>query len=79
MPNMTFTYSSAYGQRVAAALGKAWNLKDAQEPPQPRSATEAEVKTFVIQRVQQLVVDMEGAELTQAAIAAVVVPEGDMA
>lgn len=78
MPSMTFNYSNNYGQRVAAALGKAWNLVDEQTPPQPRSATESEVKTFVIQRVQQLVVDIEGEELTKAAVDAIVVPAGDM-
>lgn len=78
MPSMTLNYSAQYGQRVADALGKAWNLKDTQDPPQPRSATAAEVKQFIIGRVQQLVVDIEGAALTKAAVDAVVVPPGDM-
>ena len=78
MPTMSFTYTSAYGQRVAAALGKAWNLKDTQDPPQPRAATLAEVRDFIRGRVRQLVVDIEGAELTKAAVDSVVVPEGDL-
>lgn len=78
MPSLTLNYSAAYGQRVARALGKAWNLMDTQDPPQPRAATAAEVKQFLIQRAHQLVVDIEGAELQRAALAAVVVPDGDM-
>lgn len=72
MPSMTITYTASEGQRIAAALGKAHSLVD--EGGQPRSATAAEVKTFVIARIKQLVVDIEGRDLTAAAIAAVVVP-----
>ena len=78
MPTLTLNYSAQYGQRVAAALGKAHNLVDTQDPPQPRSATAAEVKEFIIKRVYQLVVDIEGRDLQAAALAAVVVPDGDM-
>lgn len=75
MPSMTLTYTAAEAQRFAAALGKAHNLKDNQD--NPRSATAAECKAFVIGRMKQLVVDIEGRELTEAAVAAVRVPAFD--
>ena len=75
MPQLTITYPAAAGQRFAAALGKAWSLKDANE--QPRSATAAECKMFLIQRAKQLIVDVEGPEL-EAARGPVVVPSVDM-
>lgn len=78
MPQITITYPAGDGQRFAAALGKAHSLVDTQTPPQPRSATAAECKAFLIGRARQLIVDVEGAELTKAAVAAVVVPPVDM-
>ena len=78
MPSITITYPAGDGARFAAALGKAQSLMDNQTPPQPRSATAAECKAFLIGRAWQLIVDIEGTELTQAAIAAVVVPPVDM-
>ena len=78
MPSITINYPAGDGARFAAALGKAQNLKDEQSPPQPRSATAAECKAFLIGRARQLIVDVEGAELTAAAVAAVVVPPVDM-
>jgi hypothetical protein len=77
MPSMTLNYTAGEGQRFAAALGKAQNLKDTQEPPQPRDATAAECKAFVIGRMKQLVIDIEGRDLTAAAVAAVVIPAFD--
>lgn len=74
MPSITITYPAGVGARLASALGKAQNLMDAQEPAQPRAATAAEVKTWLIGRAHQLIVDVEGAALTKAAIEAVVVP-----
>lgn len=74
MPSITLNYSAADGQRFAAALGKAQSLMDSQTPPQPRPATAAECKAFVIGRMAQLVIDIEGRDLTAAAVAAVVVP-----
>lgn len=76
MPSMTLNYSAAYGQRALVALGKAHSLKDADG--KPRNATPAEFKAWLIGRAHQLVVDIEGAELQRAALAAVVVPDGDM-
>ena len=78
MPSITITYPAGDGQRFAEALGKAHSLKDTQDPPQPRAATAAECKAFLIARAYQLIVDIEGAELTKAAVAAVVVPPVDM-
>ena len=78
MPSITITYPAGDGTRFAAALGKAQNLKDSQEPPQPRAATAAECKEWLIGRAQQLIVDIEGGEATKAAVAAVVVTPLDM-
>lgn len=72
MPSLTITYTASEGARFAAALGKAKNLVDAQVPPQPRSATAAECQQFVIERVRQLIVDIEGASANKAALDAVV-------
>ena len=78
MPSITITYPAGDGVRFAAALGKAQALKDTQEPPQPRDATAAECKAWIIGRAQQLIVDVEGGEATKAAVAAVVVTPLDM-
>jgi hypothetical protein len=75
MPSMSITYTASEGNRFAAALGKAQNLRDGDG--KPRSATTAECKTFIIGRMKQLVIDVEGRDLTEAAIAAVVVPAFD--
>ena len=77
MPSLTLTYGAGTGSRFAAALGKAQSLKDAQVPPQPRSATAAECKEYLIGRAWQLIVDIEGRDLTAAAVAAVTVPPVD--
>ena len=78
MPSFTITYPAGAGARFAAALGKAKGLVDIQVPPQPRSATPAECKQFVIERIRQLIVDIEGKALTDAAVAAIVVPPMDL-
>lgn len=78
MPSVTFTYSATLAQRFASALGKAHALMDTQDPPQPRDATAAECKAFMVARVKQLIVDVEGAALTKAAVDAVVVPPVEM-
>lgn len=78
MPQMTLTYPAGDGARFAAALGKAQALKDSEVPPQPRAATAAECKTWLIGRAQQLIVDIEGGEAAKAAVAAVVVTPLDM-
>jgi hypothetical protein len=78
MPSITITYSADDGARFAAALGKAHSLMDTQDPPQPRPATTAECKAWLIGRARQLIVDVEGAALTKAALESVVVPPVDM-
>ena len=75
MPQITLNVTAQQAQRIASCLGKAWNLKDTQDPPQPRDATLAEVKLYVVQHLRRLVNDIEGAEAQKAALAAVVVPE----
>ena len=71
MPSMTLTYPAGDGARFAAALGKAQNLVDSQQPPQPRSATAAECKAWLIGRAQQLIEDIEGPPMRAAAIVGV--------
>lgn len=78
MASITITYPASDGVRFASALGKAQGLMDSQQPPQPRSATQAECKSWLIGRAQQLIVDIEGNEATAAAIAAVSVTPLDM-
>lgn len=78
MPSITISYPAGDGQRFAAALGKAHSLMDTQEPPQPRAATAAECKAFLIARAYQLIVDMEQPALQAAALQGVVVPPVDM-
>ena len=77
MPSLTLNYGAGTGSRFAVALGKAQALKDNQVPPQPRSATAAECKDYLIGRAWQLIVDIEGRDLTAAAVAAVTVPPAD--
>ena len=76
MPSITITYPAGDGARFASALGKAHKLVDAEGVA--RSATAAECKAFLIARAWQLIVDIEGKELTDAALATVVVPAVDM-
>lgn len=77
MPSITITYPAGAGQRFAAALGKAHSLMDTQDPPQPRAATSAECKEFLIARIRQLIVDIEGPQL-EAARGPVTVPTVDL-
>ena len=71
MPSITINYTVGEGTRFAAAVGKAKALMDNQVPPQPRAATVAECKQFVLERMKQLIIDIEGSEANKAAIAAV--------
>lgn len=66
MPSITISYPAGDGQRFAAALGKVLQLVDNQTPPQPRNATAAECKAWLIGRAQQLIVDIEGPALAAA-------------
>ena len=76
MPSLTITYPAGDGQRFAAALGKVLQLKDAQGDP--RSATAAECKSWLIGRAQQLIEDIEGGPARVAAAASVTVTPLDM-
>jgi hypothetical protein len=58
--DITITLTTTQATRVAAACGVVGKLKDAQVPPQPRACTMAEAKQFLIQRLKQLLVDVEG-------------------
>lgn len=78
MASITITYPAGDGVRFAAALGKAHNLLDTQLPPQPRPATAAECKAWLIGRAQQLIVDVEGGAATAVALAAISVTPLDM-
>lgn len=71
MPSMTINYTASEGQRFAAALGSVQGLTNPDGTPRP--ATAAECKAFVIGRMQQFIIDKEGADLKAAADAAVVV------
>ena len=77
MPQITITVTAAQATRAAAALGKAQALKDNADPPQPRNATAEEVRQFMIGRLRQLIIDVEGAEATKAAQAAIVIAPFD--
>lgn len=70
MPAITITATAAQATRACAALGKAQGLKDNAVPPQPRPATAEELRQFIIGRVRQLVFDVEGKALAEAAVAA---------
>ena len=76
MPSITISYPAGDGQRFAAALGQVLQLKDAQD--QPRSATAAECKAWLIGRAQQLIEDTEGGDARKAAAAAVTITPLDM-
>lgn len=78
MPSITITYPAGDGARFAAALGKAQSLVDSQTPPQPRDATAAECKAWMIGRAQQLIIDIEGRDAQAAAIAAISITPLDM-
>lgn len=78
MPSITLTYPAGDGARFAAALGKAQSLVDTQVPPQPRAATAAECKAWIIGRAQQLIIDIEGRDAQAAAIAAISITPLDM-
>ena len=73
MPSITFTTDAATAQRLAAALGTAWNLTNPDGTP--RVATAAEIKLFGVQAYKRLVNDIEGQALQQAALAAAVPPD----
>lgn len=73
----TITLTAGEATRIAAAVGKVYGLVDAQVPPQPRSATAAEVKKGLSDVMKQWIQDTEGTTLRKQAVDAVVVPAFD--
>jgi len=66
MPTLTITLTQPQVDRVTSACGKAWNLLDGQDPPQPRDATENEVRIWLIDQLRGLVHGVERQEALQA-------------
>lgn len=65
MPTISLTIDAAAAQRVATAFGQYWHLMDAQG--QPRDATLAEVKTYLVRQMTGVVRQQErGAAQAQA-------------
>ena len=73
MPTLTIVTTAAQGTRVAAAFGKSLNLKDAND--QPRNATNAEVREYLVKAIRDVVRSVEQREAEQAALAAVSVAD----
>ena len=72
--DVIITMTAGQVTRFLAALGKVKNLVDAQVPPQPRAATSAEGKQWLIDNMRGLVRDVESAAAIKAAVDAVVPP-----
>ena len=75
--DVTISMTASEINRLKVAIGEAKKLVDNQQPPQPRDATNAEAKQFVIERVKQFIHDHEGGKLVKQAVDAVVVPAFD--
>ena len=75
--DVSITLTAGHANRFAAACGEIRQLKDTQEPPQPRDCTPAEAKEFIIMLMRRVVVDVEGAKLIKQAVDAVIVPAFD--
>ena len=73
--DVTISMTAQQITRFAVALGKSRNLVDAQG--QPRNATNAEMRQFVIDQVRGVVLETERAAATEAAIKAVTVAPMD--
>ena len=67
MPDFTLSLTAQQAQRVSKAFGRYWNLKDASG--NPRDATAAEVKTYLVRQLKGVVTNAERAE-AEAAISA---------
>lgn len=77
---MAFTridYPDSVAVRFAYCLGKKLNLIDNQPTPQPRPATAAECKAWLIAPAKAVIEEIEAREL-QAAAPPIVVPPVDM-
>ena len=75
--DITLTLTAGEANRFAAACGEIKQLRDAQVPPQPRPCNVAESKQMVIERLKQIIIDVEGSKLTKQAVDAVVIPVFD--
>ena len=73
--DVTISLTAGQVTRFASALGTSRNLKDAQG--QPRVATAAEMRQFVIDAVRGVVLETERAAATKTAVDAVVVAPMD--
>ena len=57
MPAITLTLDATQIDRVVEAFGSYWNLRDTQG--QPRNATPAEVKAYLVRQVKAVVIQQE--------------------
>lgn len=64
MPSITITTTAPQAQRIAAALGGRYTLKD--QSGAVRSATDAEVKAWVIDQLRNLTLDWEREQAVKA-------------
>lgn len=73
MPTITITTTTAQGNRVASAFGKSLGLKDGNN--QPRDATNAEVRAYLVKALRDVVFSVERQAAEQAALATVSVAD----
>jgi len=72
MPSTTITYSASEASRMGAAFGRHWNLKDANGSA--RSATEAEIRAWLIRSLVGMVLKQERAAAEAAITIAPIAP-----
>lgn len=65
MPTLNVNISAASLARYQDALGKVHQLKDTQDPPQPRVATPAECRDHLIGMGKTFVLNVEQAEIAR--------------
>lgn len=71
MPILTITMTVPQAARIRAAFGKQLHLLSDDNPPMVRDATEAEVKTAVIEVLKATVFEQESREAAEKATAAI--------
>ena len=64
MPTITIDVTAPQANRISSAFGKAWNLKD--NDGNPRDATLAELRKFLIDQLAGVVYGMERKEAMEA-------------
>ena len=64
MPTITIDVTAQQANRISAAFGKAWNLKDG--AGEPRTATLAELRKFLIDQLAGVVYGIEHKETVEA-------------